>query len=321
MPMPRPRGTEPMRRLLLLIPVLLAALLPAACSGTITAAADSLPRVQADSARLMRVVGALAHDSMQGRATGTPGAALARNLISQELAAAGVTPLGSGFEQPFEFSRSGVRVQAANVLGVIRGSQWPDRYIVATAHYDHLGVRNGEVYNGADDNASGTAALLELAHWFAGNRPQHSIIIAVLDGEEAGLRGARAFVEQKPVPLGDIVADINMDMVGRNASNELFAVGTCQYPQLKQYVREAARAATITLRYGHDGCVAGQEDWTWMSDQGPFLQAGIPFLYFGVEDHPDYHQPTDDVGRLMPRFFVAATQLVIDVTRRLDLTR
>lgn len=310
-----------MRRHLPTIEALLAALLLSACARTITAAADSLPRVQPDSARLMRLVSALAHDSMQGRASGTPGAAMARNLIVHELGTAGASPLGAQFEHPFEFSRSGTTVQAVNVLGVIRGSQWPDRYIVATAHYDHLGVRNGDVFNGADDNASGTAALLELAYWFGQHRPQHSIIIAALDGEEAGLRGARAFVAEKPVPLGEVVADINMDMVGRNASNELYAVGTCQNPHLKQYVQAAARNATIRVRYGHDGCVTGEEDWTWLSDQGPFLQAGIPFLYFGVEDHPDYHHTTDDVERLMPRFFVGAAQLVIDTARRLDLTR
>lgn len=310
-----------MRRHRLPIPALLGALLLPACSQSITTAGDSLPRVQVDSARLMRMVGALADDSMQGRAAGTPGGVMARSFIVQQLTAAGVVPLGEGFEHPFEFSRSGATVQAANVLAVIRGSEWPDRFIVATAHYDHLGVRNGEIFNGADDNASGTAALLELAWWFARHRPRHSIVIAALDGEEAGLKGARAFVAEKPVPLGSVVADINMDMVGRNANNELYAVGTCQSPWLKTYVQAAAREATVTVRFGHDGCAAGQEDWTWMSDQGPFLQAGIPFLYFGVEDHPDYHHTTDDVERLMPRFFVGAAQLIIDSTRRLDLTR
>ena len=309
-----------MRRLRFRLALLSAFLLPT-CSPSVTSLAGSQPRAEADSARLMRLAGALAHDSMQGRGAGTHGGAMARRLLVHELTATGVAPLGGSFEHPFEYSHSGSTTAAVNVIGVIRGTQWPDRYIVATAHYDHVGVRDGVVYNGADDNASGTAALLELAGWFSRNPPQHSIVIAALDAEEAGLRGARAFIAEKPVPLGAVVADINMDMVGRNADNQLYAVGTRQNPWLKHYVEGAARGATITVRFGHDGSVAGEQDWTWMSDQGPFLQAGIPFLYFGVEDHPDYHRPTDDVERLQPRFFAGAAALVIETVRRLDLDR
>jgi len=297
----------------------LPALLLAACSPSVTALAQVQP-ARVDSARLMRLVSQLAADSMTGRAVGTAGAAMARRLIIGELEELGVVPIGGSYGHPFDLRRGGETVQGVNVLGVIRGSEWPDRFIVASAHYDHLGVRNGVVYNGADDNASGTSGLLELAAWFRQYQPRHSIVIAAFDGEEAGLRGAQAFRAERLVPRGSIVADINMDMIGRNDRNELYAVGTYQNPQLRRYVRAAARGAPITVRFGHDGST-GDEDWTRQSDQGPFHQAGIPFLYFGVEDHPDYHRPTDDVERLQPRFFVAATALVIEVTQLLDQDR
>jgi Zn-dependent M28 family amino/carboxypeptidase len=309
-----------MRRPALRLALLLPALMLTACSRSVTELAAAQP-LEVDSAGLMRVAGALAHDSMEGRAAGAEGGARARRLVIRELTARGVAPLGGAYEHPFEYPRGGSKVQAVNVLGMIRGTEWPDRYIVASAHYDHVGVRDGVIYNGADDNASGTAALLELASWFAANPPHHSIVIAILDAEEAGLRGARAFIAEAPVPLAAIVADINMDMIGRNAANELYAVGTRLYPQLKQYVQAAARGAAITVRFGHDGGVAGGQDWTDMSDQAAFHQAGIPFLYFGVEDHPDYHRPTDDIERLMPRFYAAAAGVVVDTARRLDLDR
>jgi len=309
-----------MRRPALHLALLLPALMLAACSRSVTELAAAQP-LEVDSAGLMRVAGALAHDSMEGRAAGTEGGARARRLVIRELTARGVAPLGGAYEHPFEYPRSGSRVQAVNVLGLIRGTEWPDRYIVASAHYDHVGVRDGVIYNGADDNASGTAALLELASWFAANPPRHSIVIAILDAEEAGLRGARAFIAEAPVPLAAIVADINIDMIGRNARNELYAVGTRLYPQLKQYVQAAARGAAITVRFGHDGGETGGQDWTDMSDQAAFHQAGIPFLYFGVEDHPDYHRPTDDIERLLPRFYAAAAGVVVETARRLDLDR
>jgi Zn-dependent M28 family amino/carboxypeptidase len=295
--------------------VLLSTLVLAACASAIGPARPSEIRV--DAARMMRVAGALAHDSMQGRAVGTEGGAKARRLVIQELTARGIAPLGASYEHPFTFTGRSGTVTGVNVLAVVRGTEVPDRYIVATAHYDHVGVRSGSIYNGADDNASGTVALLELASWFRAHPPRHSIVIAALDAEETGLRGARAFLEQAPVPIEAIGVNINMDMVGRNDRNELYAVGTRYYPVLRPFVEQAAARSTITLRLGHDSG-AGGEDWTMMSDQGPFHQRGIRFLYFGVEDHPDYHRPTDDAERLQPAFLEGAARTVIDVVTLID---
>jgi Zn-dependent M28 family amino/carboxypeptidase len=202
---------------------------------------------------------------------------------------------------------------------MMRGRTNPERYIVVTAHFDHVGVRQDQIYNGADDNASGTAALMEIARWFAANPPMHSIIFAALDYEEGGLIGARGFVASPPVPASSIVLNVNMDMVGRNTKNELFAAGTSHYPFLRPYLDSVAARAPITLRFGHDDPNGPpRDDWTSQSDHGAFHRAGIPFVYFGVEDHPDYHQPTDDVERLMPQFFAGAATTVLDAVRTLD---
>jgi Zn-dependent M28 family amino/carboxypeptidase len=134
-----------------------------------------------------------------------------------------------------------------------------------------------------------------------------------------GLIGAGAFVRQPPVPAGRIVLNVNMDMVGRNARNELYAAGASHYPFLRPYLDSVAARAPITLRLGHDDPNGPRrDDWTTQSDQGQFHRARIPFVYFGVEDHPDYHRPTDDAERLAPAFYAGAAATVLDAVRTLD---
>jgi hypothetical protein len=273
-----------------------------------------------DSVRLMRDLSVLAHDSMEGRATGTPGSARARAFLERSFAERGLQPFGAAYLQSFTFTRRGVNMEGVNVVGMVSGSDRADRYIVITAHYDHLGIRNGEIFNGADDNASGTAALLALAEHFVNHPPRHSLIFAALDAEEVGLQGARAFVANPPVPVEAIMLNVNMDMVGRNDDNELHVAGTYHYPQLLPMIERVAAAAEVRLIPGHDrpGGDPG-DDWTTMSDHAPFHAAGIPFLYFGVEDHPDYHRHTDELERIQPGFYNRAVRTVLSAIRQADL--
>ena len=299
--------------------VLLAAAAISGCAGvnsTSTAGATSAV-LSADA--LMRHVSLLAADSMRGRLVGTPENAKARAYVANQFSAAGLQPVGGSFEQPVEVRRDTLVRRAINVVGLARGRVNPDRYIVVTAHFDHVGVRNGEIYNGADDNASGTGALIEIAKWFAANPPSNSILFVGLDAEEGGLIGARGFVATPPVPRSAIALNVNMDMVGRNTKSELYAAGTSHYPFLKQYLDSVATRSGITLRLGHDNPAGPAADnWTSQSDHAAFHQAGIPFIYFGVEDHPDYHKPTDDVAGIMPQFYAGAATTILDAVRSLD---
>lgn len=303
------------------LPALLTVLALAACAappqteppGPVSAAA-------VDSATLMRDISVLAHDSMEGRLVGTPGGERARRFLLGRFGEIGLQQYGGTFEQPFTFERQGQQITGVNVVGHVRGSAVPDRYIVITAHYDHLGIRNGEIYNGADDNASGTAALLALADYFSRNQPRHSIIFAALDAEEGGLRGARAFVASPPVAREAIAINVNMDMVGRNDANELYVAGTHHYPQLLPFVERTATGAEVRLIPGHDtpNPANPSDDWSMASDHGAFHEQGIPFLYFGVEDHPDYHRPTDTFEGIQPGFYNRAVRTVLAVVRLLD---
>jgi len=270
----------------------------------------------ADTASLMATVRVLAADSMEGRKAGSPGGARARDYLEHRLAALNIPPLLRGYRQRFALPRGGT---GANVLGVIRGTRFPGRYIVLSAHYDHVGVRGGQIYNGADDNASGTAAVLALADVFRKAPLDHSVVVALLDAEEIGSPGARAFLDSGLVPRDSIVLDVNLDMVGHSEIGELWAAGTAQTPMLRPVLDSVARMAPVTLRLGHDKAgTSGEEDWTGASDHRVFQKAGIPFIYFGVEDHKDYHRPTDDAGTLTPDFFGKAVGTILEAVRRLD---
>jgi Peptidase family M28 len=303
----------------------------ALCAPAVAAQATAAPSISIDTVRLMTDLRSLAHDSMQGREAGTEGAARARAYLLRRFRDIGLPPLeivvgrpgasvpDSVYEDPFEYRGGGGAGTGVNLIGAIRGTDPDARAIVVTAHYDHLGVRDGQIHNGADDNASGTAALLALASHFLAERPRNTIVIAALDAEEKGLQGARAFVADPPIPLDRIAANVNMDMVSRNDAGELWVAGTYHYPALLPLVERVAARAGVRLRAGHDrpGLPAG-DDWTTASDHGPFHAAGIPFLYFGVEDHPGYHKPGDDAEFIRPEFYAAAVATVIDAVAELD---
>ncbi len=272
-----------------------------------------------DSARMLAALAFLSSDDLRGRETGTEESAQARAYLVHAFEEAGLLTPGDGFEYPFDFAvRSGETLRGVNVVGWVRGTETPDRYIVVSAHYDHVGVRRGEVYNGADDNASGAAAVVELAYALTAEPPRNSVILVAFDAEEKGLQGARAFVSDPPRPLEDIMLNVNMDMVARG-DGLLWAGGAHHTPALAPILEAVAENAPVTLRLGHDrpGAPEG-DDWTTSSDHGPFHLAGIPFVYFGVEDHPDYHRPTDDFENVDPGNYVANVRTILAAIRAMD---
>jgi Zn-dependent M28 family amino/carboxypeptidase len=194
---------------------------------------------------------------------------------------------------------------------------------VVTAHYDHVGIgradaKGDSIFNGADDNASGTAALLVLAEYFSKNRPQHGMLFVALDAEEMGLRGARALVNDFPYPLEQIQLNLNMDMLSRSDKNELYVSGTHYYPQFKRILEKVANGSNPSLLFGHDVPGTGREDWTRSSDHGAFFEKKVPHLYFGVEDHVDYHKPSDEFKTIQQQFYSRAVNLVLKSLLTLD---
>lgn len=267
----------------------------------------------------------LSTDELKGRKTGSEENAKARAYILDQFKSIGLETQYPDFQQKFQFKNrreNRTYEDAVNVVGFIAGNS-SKKLIVITAHYDHVGVgkpntTGDSIYNGADDNASGTAALIELARYFKANRPEHSMIFAALDGEEMGLQGAKALVKDFPFPLEQIVLNINMDMISRNEKGELYASGTYYNPILKTILEKAAEGSTPKLLFGHDEPNTGSDNWTQSSDHGPFFSANVPHIYFGVEDHPDYHQPSDSFENIDPVFYVNAVNLILKCTLALD---
>jgi hypothetical protein len=295
---------------------------------TQTATAERATRY-VDRDRLMRDVRTLSDAAFEGRAPGTAGGIKAREWIVGQFRDARLMPAGSdGFLQPFTVparqgrgSRSAPEAAAANVLGRLPGRNARAKTIVVSAHYDHLGIRNGVRYPGADDNASGVAVLLAAARHFASAPPAHPMLFAAFDAEEVGLRGARAWLAAHPDARQDVALNVNLDMVSRSTRNEIYAAGTAHSPWLLPLLQDVQTRANVTIRFGHDRPPregGGLDDWTLLSDHGPFHSAGLPFLYFGVEDHPDHHQPTDTADRIDARFFGDTADLIVEALRTLD---
>jgi Zn-dependent M28 family amino/carboxypeptidase len=257
----------------------------------------------------------LSSDKFEGRRTGEKGNDLGRAFIIKEFKDLGVDAFNGNYEHAFSFDSRVGSFSAKNVLGIVKGTEFPDKYIVISAHHDHLGKSGDKIFNGADDDASGVSALFAFAEYLKKNPPRHSIILAAFDAEELGLRGAKYFVEK--MKESNIVANINMDMISRSAKNELYVVGSRYNKGLKAIIEEFKNPTDTKLLVGHDG-TDGKQDWTFSSDHGPFHRAKIPFLYFGNEDHAAYHKPSDDFKDITPKFYKNAVSIIISVFRDLD---
>jgi Zn-dependent M28 family amino/carboxypeptidase len=270
-----------------------------------------------DRAPLMAAVRTLASAGFQGRRTGTPGAAAARRYLVRQFEEAGVEPaFGRGYLQPFQAGRA---AEGVNVAGLVRGTESALGTIVVSAHYDHLGVRNGRLYPGADDNASGVAVLLAGARYFAAERPRHTMVFAAFDAEELMLAGAAAFMRAPPIPRDRLAFNLNLDMLSRSERREIVAAGAFHAPWLLPILQDIQRRSSVRIVPGRDrpgGAPRG--DWTGLSDHAVFHEAGVPFLYFGVEDHADYHRPGDTADRIDPAFLGDVADMVLEALVVLD---
>ena len=276
-----------------------------------------------DAKRLLRDIETLSADDMGGRSDDSPGMEKARAFVEKRLQETGISPVAGSTKQNFDYTprRSSENLRGVNFFGMIKGKSNSGKHIVVTAHYDHDGIKKGEIYNGADDNASGTAALFAIAQYFKKHQPNHSMLFVALDAEEKGLLGARHFLKNLPIAKESILLNVNVDMIARSDKGELYAAGTYHYPHLKPALEEAQKKARVKLLLGHDRPEQGRHDWTFQSDHGAFHREKIPFVYFGVEDHKDYHKPSDDFANIHPEFYVRAVETIIEAVRSLDRSR
>jgi hypothetical protein len=256
----------------------------------------------ADSLSIRHDVDYLASDRLNGRAVGEPGNDSAAFYILRRYQSLRVEPVGSGYFQDFAIAPSDsagrlVPLRARNVIALVPGrdAKLRGEYVVVGAHYDHMSafprsesdiVLPGSVWNGADDNASGTAAVLALVRLLAAAPARRSLLFVNFSGEELGLFGSSYFVAHTPVPADSMVAMVNFDMVGRLRDSALIVNGVGSARELPRIVDAAARATGLRTVPASDATTA--------SDHVPFDARGIPALHLFTGFHADYHRETDD---------------------------
>ncbi len=268
---------------------------PAAAAATITAG------------EMRDHIAYIASDALRGRDTPSPGLDSAAAYLVREFQRLG---LRGGAENGAFIQRYPLRPKgnlAPNVVAIFPGSDptLRNEYVVLSAHMDHVGVgrpvRGDSIYNGADDDASGTSALLEVAEAFAslaeGVRPARSILFLAVSGEEKGLLGSEYYSDHPTVPLESIVANVNMDMIGRNETDGVVVIGK-NYSSLGAVVEQVAAEHRQLI-----GLTAGDDRWPnerffFRSDHFNFARKEIPAIFFFAGTHEDYHEPSDEVERL-----------------------
>jgi hypothetical protein len=302
-----------------------------ACSSAMTAGNNGdYGLAVADSAAIRNDIAYLSSDKLEGRLTGTAGndsgaAFIARRYSSLKLKAPVPGYIQNFVARPAARAHTGdtTGLKTQNVVAILEGSDpaMKNRFIVIGAHFDHLGRSSqyamdpsagDAIRNGADDNASGTAAVLQLARMLSASRPKHSVVFVTFSGEEEGLLGSQYFVENPPVPLDSIVAMLNFDMVGRLKDNKLFIYGTGTASELPALIDSS------NLRIVPALSVQGGGDGFGSSDHSSFYAKNIPVLHFFTDSHEDYHRATDDVEKINAAGEARIVNLAFDMIKSLD---
>jgi hypothetical protein len=278
------------------------------------------PGAGPDEGRLRSEVATLASPEYAGR-RGEGGRKTADHLAAQ-FRAIGLEPLFDGvFEQPIPGVPHGPE-QGRNIGARLVGTDPArrDQWIILSAHYDHLGVRGGVLYPGADDNASGVAMMLEVARALVQSpeRPKRSVMFIAFDLEEVGLFGSRYFVEHSPVPLDRVKLFVTADMIGRAlggvCTSNVFVMGTEHAPQLRPWIDTSAHDEPLSIGLlGSDLLILNR------SDYGPFRARKIPYLFFTTGENPCYHSAEDKPETLDYRKLTAISRVILGVVRQATL--
>ena len=266
----------------------------------------------------------LASDELQGREAGFHGSRVTSEYIVSLLQWMGESPLADSYFQPFDAYRKErqkkgrlevhpdsiaklkqevhQKLSMRNVLGMIPGKNTKE-YVIVGAHFDHLGIDpvldGDQIYNGADDNASGVSAVLQIARAFlaSGQQPERNVIFAFWDGEEKGLLGSKYFVQTCSF-LSQIKGYLNFDMIGRNNKpqqpKQVVYFYTAAHPVFGDWLKEDIRKYGLQLEPDY----RAWENPIGGSDNGSFAKGGIPIIWYHTDGHPDYHQPSDHADRL-----------------------
>lgn len=278
----------------------------------------------------------LASDDYEGRRTGEVGQKHAAKYIVDHYKKLGINyPKGatSYFQYvPSDFMKSGYGPRlkdSENVWGFIEGSDLGEEVLVISAHYDHMGIMNEQTYYGADDNASGTATVLEVARLFKeaiakGEKPRRSVLFLHVTGEEFGLHGSRYYVENPVLPLENTIANLNIDMVGRRSyeykgdKDYVFLIGADKLSSDLHNLSEEVNNKTVQLDLDYTfNDVNHPQQIYYRSDHYNFVKHGVPAIFYYNGAHADYHQPTDTPDKIDYDLLQKRAQLIFNTAWKL----
>jgi hypothetical protein len=290
----------------------------------------ALGKAEADSIQIRNDITYLASDKLEGRLTGTPGNDSAAAYIARRYRALKLEAPYPNYQQRFVARSAAMAhtgdtagLKTQNVVAILRGTDpvLRNQYIVVGAHFDHLGrstqfatdpKAGNVIHNGADDNASGTAAVMQLARMLSVSRPRRSVIFANFTGEELGLLGSQYLVDNPPVPLDSIVAMLNFDMVGRLRNEKLMVFGSGSATEFPALLDSA------NLRFAPAFNIQGGGDGFGASDNSSFYAKNIPTLHFFTDSHNDYHAATDDADKINASGEARVVDLAFTTLKNLD---
>jgi Zn-dependent M28 family amino/carboxypeptidase len=266
-----------------------------------------------------------ASDYFQGRETGTVGQRRAVDFLQNFYSTQGIEEAKGtdNYTQPMNLNIKGVEVETENVAAIIKGSKFPEEYIVISSHLDHIGIKNGEINNGADDDGSGTVALLEIAEAFkmaadVGQGPKRSLIFLHVTGEEKGLLGSSYYANNPLYPLTQTMTNLNVDMIGRTDPkredkdpNYIYLIGADRLSQDLHDISEATN--TKYTQFKLDFTFNEEKDpnrFYYRSDHYNFAKNNIPVIFYFSGTHEDYHKPGDTPDKIMYDLLAKRTQLI-----------
>ena len=266
-----------------------------------------------------------ASDYFQGRETGTLGQRRAVDFLQNFYSTQGIEEAKGteNYTQPMKLNIKGVEVETENVAAIIKGSKFPDEYIVISSHLDHIGIKNGEINNGADDDGSGTVALLEIAEAFkmaadVGQGPKRSLIFLHVTGEEKGLLGSSYYANNPLYPLAQTMTNLNVDMIGRTDPkredkdpNYIYLIGADRLSQDLHDISEATN--TKYTQFKLDYTFNEEKDpnrFYYRSDHYNFAKNNIPVIFYFSGTHEDYHKPGDTPDKIMYDLLAKRIQLI-----------
>ena len=279
---------------------------------------------------LYKHIEVLSSDSLEGRETGKPGQKMAAEYIANQFKKIGIPPYKrKTYYQKFKVKserhickcddcdltffkrifKANQTIRGENVLGYIEGSDLKDELLIITAHYDHLGKHDSLIFNGADDDASGVSAALEIAEAFMlakkeGNGPRRSILIMPVSGEEKGLLGSRYYTDNPIYPLENTVANLNIDMIGRlddwhDNGNYVYLIGSDRLSydlhDLNEKINDEYIGIDLDYRFNDKD---DPNRYYYRSDHYNFAKNNIPVIFYFNGVHEDYHKPSDTIEKL-----------------------